>query len=173
MLWENSKTRNRSSWSLPLCWADSGRRRGRCLAGSWEWWTWPERKDWSGTDPKSRYSPVSQTGPQSWIKSTCKRTKRGEIFDRASVFLTLNMLTPPAYVGKSDSFITLWKCRIVCLQMSIILSLCSAVIPSVFGLRNITFHVGQGGSKTPESRTEQNPVKLKEGKRSWELLSQN
>lgn len=68
-------------------------------------------------------------------------------------------------------WITLEKCQIVCLQMSITLSLCYSVLPSVFGLRNITFHVSQGGSKTPESRTEQNPVKLKEEKRSWEVLS--
>lgn len=40
--------------------------------------------------------------------------------------------------------------------------------PGVFGLGNITSHVGQGGSQTPESRTEQDPVYLKCEKKKHE-----
>lgn len=38
-------------------------------------------------------------------------------------------------------------------------------VPGVFGLRNITFHVGQSGSETPQGCTEQSPVELREEKK--------
>ena len=50
-------------------------------------------------------------------------------------------------------------------------------IPGVFGLRNVALHVGQGGSQTPQSSKEQNPIQLKQKnkkrQRNWAKIEEH